>query len=84
VKRLSNVIEMLNRCNEPVMYPLMVTLVCSLNIFGIYTGVRLNETIPTAMYLIDILLAIIGLAIDMLAFRLARDIDSKSSELFEN
>jgi hypothetical protein len=66
------------------MYPVMVTVVSLLIIFEIYTGNRLHETIPTAMYLIDILLAIIGLAIDMLAFRLTGDFDSKSSELLKN
>jgi hypothetical protein len=63
------------------MYLLMVTV---FTIFGIDTGIQLHETIPTAMYLTEILLAIIGLAIDMLAFRLTGDFDSKSSELFEN
>jgi hypothetical protein len=65
------------------MYPVMVTALCAVIIVGMYTGFRLYGTISTAMYLIQILLAIDGLSVDMLTFRLAGDVDNKSSELLQ-
>jgi hypothetical protein len=74
---------LLNTCLAQVMYPVMVSAWSILIVIGLYTGIRLFGTIPTAMYLLLILLATDGLFMDMFGFRMAGDVDGKSHELLK-
>jgi hypothetical protein len=62
----------------------MLTSWSVLIVIGIYTGLRLFGIIPTAMYLLLVLLAIDGIFADIYMFKMAGDVDAKSSELLGN
>jgi len=67
----------------PVIYPMMIYTWSALIIVGVYTGIRLYQSIPFAMYLLFILLGLDGYMVVNFVFKACGRVNQLSQELLE-